>query len=34
MADSLFIDTMYVIALINENDEYHEKAVELSEIYD
>ena len=31
MAARIFIDTMYVVALINENDEYHKIACELSE---
>lgn len=29
-----FVDTFYVIALINKRDEYHEKANELVEYYD
>jgi len=29
-----FVDTSYVVALINERDEYHEKANELVNIYD
>lgn len=28
------IDTFYIVALVNEKDEYHEKANELVEIYD
>ncbi len=31
MAARIFVDTMYVVALINENDEYHELASELAE---
>ena len=34
MADSIFIDTVYVVALVNENDEYHQHAYELSEKYE
>ena len=34
MADRIFIDTMYVVALVNENDEYHKIACELSEKYE
>ena len=29
-----FVDTFYIVALVNERDEYHEKANELVEIYD
>ena len=29
-----FVDTLYIVALVNERDEYHEKANELVEIYD
>ena len=29
-----FVDTLYVIALINERDQYHERAVELVTLYD
>lgn len=34
MADRIFIDTMYVVALVNENDEYHEQASDLSDKYE
>jgi len=34
VADKIFIDTMYVVALVNENDEHHERASELSEKYE
>lgn len=34
MAGKIFLDTMYVVALVNENDEYHERASELSEKYE
>lgn len=34
MADKIFIDTMYVVALVNENDQYHEEASELSKKYE
>jgi predicted nucleic acid-binding protein len=29
-----FVDTLYVIALINERDQYHDRAVELAEALD
>jgi len=29
-----FVDTLYVVALVNKRDEYYEKANELVEIYD
>ena len=29
-----FVDTFYVVALVNEHDEFHEKANELVEVYD
>lgn len=29
-----FIDTSFVIALINEHDQYHEQALELTNLYD
>ena len=29
-----FVDTLYIVALVNERDEYNEKANELVEIYD
>ena len=29
-----FVDTLYIVALVNERDEYHEKANELVEICD
>jgi predicted nucleic acid-binding protein len=34
VADRIFIDTMYVVALVNEIDEYHERASELSKKYE
>jgi uncharacterized protein len=30
----VFIDTLFVIALVNPNDQHHEKAIELAEEYD
>lgn len=30
----IFIDTSYIIALINEKDNYHKKAIDLADIYD
>lgn len=34
MPESVFIDTGYVIALVNENDQYHTEALLLSQRYD
>ncbi len=34
MSEALFVDTGYIIALINENDQYHQQALVLSEKYD
>jgi predicted nucleic acid-binding protein len=34
VADRIFIDTMYIVALVNENDEHHEKAFALSQKYE
>jgi predicted nucleic acid-binding protein len=34
MPEPLFVDTGYIIALINENDHYHRQALTLSEQYD
>jgi len=34
VADRIFIATMYVVALIHENDEYHKLACDLSEKYE
>jgi predicted nucleic acid-binding protein len=34
MSKPLFVDTGYIIALINENDHYHRRALALSEKYD
>jgi hypothetical protein len=34
MSKPLFVDTGYIIALINENDHYHRQALALSEKYD
>ena len=34
MSNKIFIDTLFVVALINQRDEYHEKAIELSNIYE
>lgn len=30
----IFIDTSFIVALINERDQYHERAVELADQYD
>ncbi|MDQ3131124.1 MAG: PIN domain-containing protein [Acidobacteriota bacterium] len=34
MLKKTFVDTFYIVALINERDEYHTKANELVEFYD
>jgi len=34
MTDSVFIDTGYILALVNENDQHHAEALALSEHYD
>ncbi|WP_199324787.1 PIN domain-containing protein [Phormidium sp. FACHB-1136] len=34
MPDALFVDTGYVIALINQNDQHHQQALHLAERYD
>jgi predicted nucleic acid-binding protein len=34
MSNPLFVDTGYIIALINQNDQYHQQAVQLSQQYE
>jgi predicted nucleic acid-binding protein len=34
MSESVFIDTGYILALVNENDQHHAEALVLSEHYD
>ncbi len=34
MSKALFVDTGYVIALINENDQHHEEALALAHKYE
>jgi hypothetical protein len=34
MLYKIFIDTLFVVALINLRDQYHKKAMELSELYE
>jgi len=34
MLEALFVDTGYIIALVNENDSYHQQALYLSEKYE
>lgn len=34
MSDSVFVDTGYVLALVNENDQHHAEALALSERFD
>lgn len=33
MRNKIFADTSYFIALINEKDQYHQKAQDLAEVY-
>lgn len=34
MAEQVFIDTAYVLALVNERDQYHDRAQELADFYE
>jgi predicted nucleic acid-binding protein len=34
MPESVFVDTGYILALVNENDQHHAEAFALSERYD
>ena len=34
MSERVFIDTLFVVALINQRDVYHTKASELADLYD
>ncbi|MCI0478038.1 MAG: PIN domain-containing protein [Anaerolineales bacterium] len=34
MSDRVFVDTLFVVALINQRDEYHAKASELADLYE
>lgn len=34
MSNRIFIDTLFVVALVNPNDQYHKKASELAEKYE
>ncbi len=34
MSDTLFVDTGYVIALINQDDQHHQQALQLAEQYE
>lgn len=34
MSDRVFVDTLFVIALINQRDAYHARASELADLYD
>ena len=34
MSKTIFIDTLFVVALVNERDQYHQRAVELADRYE
>lgn len=34
MRSKIFVDTLFIVALINKRDQYHQKALELSEEYE
>jgi len=34
MLNPMFVDTGYAIALINQNDQHHQQAIQLSEKYE
>jgi predicted nucleic acid-binding protein len=34
VSDRVFVDTLFVVALINQRDEYHAKASELADLYE
>ena len=34
MSSEIFVDTLFVVALINQRDVYHAKALEISELHD
>ena len=34
MTSLIFLDTGYLLALVNERDQYHQQALELSRIYE
>jgi uncharacterized protein len=34
MSEKVFIDTLFLVALINPQDQYHQKALELSDQYE
>jgi uncharacterized protein len=34
VADKIFVDTAYVLALVNEHDQFHERAQELADLYE
>lgn len=34
MAEQVFVDTAYVIALVNERDQYHDRAQELADFFE
>jgi hypothetical protein len=34
VSDRIFVDTLFIVALINQRDEYHAKASELADLYE
>lgn len=34
MAEPIFVDTAYVLALVNEHDQFHERAQELADLFE
>ncbi len=34
MADQIFVDTAYVLALVNEHDQFHERAQEIADLFE
>jgi hypothetical protein len=34
VSDRVFVDTLFIVALINQRDEYHAKASELADLYE
>lgn len=34
MLEKIFVDTLFIVALINQRDQYHQRAVELASLYE